>query len=286
MNPNSPPSPKPGIWAEKWARQTALWNRERCARRGNLDSRKFWNGFDLWDAYEPHTRYPGELIRPILKCIRAQTTVLDVGAGTGALALPMAAAARRVTAVDVSSAQCQRLRKKAEDSGVHNVAVVESSWEKINVETLGPHDMVTAGYCLFMADIQGALWKMRRLSRGRIFLVHLASHDLQRPMARILGSRTAFPDHQMLLNLLREMGWDARYEIFTRDFQLPLDLQMAMFRYAQGFDEGEIKAIKTYLRKVGRVFTKRGEAWVRRQYKDALISVEWTPQNDPESDFA
>ena len=277
MNPNLPPSLKSGFWLKKWTQQTALWNRERCGRRGNLDSGKFWNGFDLWDAYEPHTRYPGELIRPILKCIRAQTTVLDVGAGTGALALPMAAAARRVTAVDVSSAQCRRLRRKAENLDINNLAVVESPWEKIHEETLGPHDIVTAGYCLFMADIEGALWKMRRLSRRRIFLVHLASHDLQRPMARILGHKTSFPDHHMLLNLLREMGWDARYEIFTRDFQLPLDLQMAMFRYAQGFDEGEIKAVKTYLRKAGRVFTKQGEAWVRRQYKDALISVERTP---------
>ena len=277
MNPNLPPSLKSGFWLKKWAQQTALWNRERCGRRGNLDSGKFWNGFDLWDAYEPHTRYPGELIRPILKCIRAQTTVLDVGAGTGALALPVAAAARRVTALDVSSAQCQRLRRKAENLGINNLAVVESPWENVNTETLGTHDMVTAGYCLFMADIQGALWKMHRVSRHGIFLVHLAGHDLQTPMARILGHKTSFPDHRMLLNLLQEMGWDARCEIFTRDFQLPLDLQMNMFRYAQGFDEGEIKAVEAHLHKAGRVFTKRGEAWVRRQYKDALISVEWTP---------
>ena len=96
-------------------------------------------------------------------------------------------------------------------------------------------------------------------------------------MIRILGHKTSFPDHRMLLNLLQEMGWDARYDIVTRDFQLPLDLQTAMFRYAQGFDEGEIKAVKAYLRKAGQVFTKQGEAWVRRQYKDALISVERAP---------
>ena len=175
------------------------------------------------------------------------------------------------------SAQCGRLRRKAENLGINNLVVVESPWEKINVETLGPHDMVTAGYCLFMVDIQEALWKMHRLSRRGIFLVHLASHDLQAPMARILGHKTSFPDHRMLLNLLQEMGWDARCEIFTRDFQLPLDLQMNMFRYAQGFDEGDIKAVEAYLRKTGRVFTKQGKAWVRRQYKDALISVERTP---------
>ncbi len=279
MDMNSPPSLKPGIWAEEWARQMSRWNRERCGRRGSLDSSKFWNGFDLWDAYEPHTRYPGELMAPVLESIHAHTTVLDVGAGAGALALPMAAAARRVTAVDVSSAQCRRLRRKAENLGINNLAVVESPWEDVNTETLGRHDIVTAGYCLFMADIQAALWRMHGLCRHRIFLVHLANHDLQEPMARILGTKATFPDHHMLLNLLHEMGWDAECRIFTRDFQLPLDLQMAMFRYAQGFDDNEIIAMKAYLRKAGRVFTKRDAPWVRRQYKDALISVERTPSH-------
>jgi SAM-dependent methyltransferase len=277
MDMNSPPSMKPGIWAEKWARQMALWNRERCGRRGSLDSRKFWNGFDLWDAYEPHTRYPGELMAPVLECIDAHTTVLDVGAGTGALALPMAAAARRVTAVDVSSTQCRRLRRKAENLGINNLVVVESPWEDVNAETLGCHDIVTAGYCLFMADIQTALWKMHGLCRHRIFLVHLATHDLRAPMARILGLRASLPDHHMLLNLLHEMGWDTKCRIFTRDFQLPLDLQMNMFRYTQGFDAHEIMTMKNYLRKAGRIFTQQGEAWVRRRYQDALISIEHTP---------
>jgi hypothetical protein len=168
----------------------------------------------------------------------------------------------------------QTVETKGRDLAIDNVAVVESSWEKINVETLGLHDVVTAGYCLFMADIQGALLKMKRLCRHRMFLVHLADHDFKAPISRVLGLKTSFPDHHMLLNLLQEMGWDARHEIFTRDFQLPLDLQMEMFRYAQGFKAHEIKAMKTHLTKAGRVFTQQGEAWVRRQYRDALISIQ------------
>lgn len=268
-----PGPPEAGAWAKAWISQMAFWNQERTGKRGNLNSRKFWNGFDLWEAYEPHTRYPGELMGPILECIDAQTTVLDVGAGSGGLALPMAMAARSVTAVEPSSAQCGRLRRKAADLGVKTPVVVENAWENVGIEALGHHDIVTAGYCLFMEDIVGALWKMHHLARNRIFLVHLAEHDLQEAMEQVLDRRTSFPDHHMLLNLLNEMGWEVRSQIFTRDFELPLDLQMNMFRHAQGFEEREVKAMKDYLQKAGRVFMRDGEVWVNRQYRDALISI-------------
>ena len=64
-----------------------------------------------------------------------------------------------------------------------------------------------------------------------------------------------------------------RSQIFTRDFELPLDLQMNMFRYAQGFEEREIKEMKHYLQKAGRVFMRRGETWVSQRYRDALVSA-------------
>jgi|GEM_PF-1760137 len=266
-------TPEPGDWAKKWSYQMALWKRDRKGKWGDVNSTEFWNGFNLWESYEPHTRYPGELMSPILKCIDTQTTVLDVGAGSGALALPMAMAARRVTAVEPSSAQCSRLKRKAADLGVSNLVVVENAWEDVGMEPVGCHDIVTAGYCLFMEDIQGALRKMHALALNKIFLVHPAGHDLMEIMGQILGRRTAFPDHHILLNLLHEMGWEVQPHIFTRDFELPLDLQMNMFRYSQGFEAREIEKIEVYLRKTGRLFMRKGEAWVRRRYVDALLSV-------------
>ena len=268
-----PGPPECGIRAKAWMRQMAFWNRERTEKRGNLNSRRFWNGFDLWDSYEPHTRYPGKLMGPILEHLDGQTTVLDVGAGSGGLALPMAMTARSVTAVEPSSAQCERLRRKAEDLNINNLVVVENAWEDAGTEALGLYDIVTAGYCLFMADIVKVLWKMYRLARNRIFLVHLAAHDLQGAMAEVSGRRTPFPDHFMLLDLLHEMGWKVRSQTFTRDFVLPLDLQMEMFRYAQGFKDAEVKEMKDHLQKTGRIFMRGGEAWVNRRYEDALLSV-------------
>jgi SAM-dependent methyltransferase len=250
-----------------------VWHRERTGWRGSVNSGNFWNGFDLWETYEPYTRYPGKLMAPILNCITPQTTVLDVGTGTGALALPMAASARSVTAVEPSSAQCARLLKKAEQLGLANLKVFENRWEEVRIQELETHDVVTAGYCLFMPEIEPALWKMDQLARRRIFMVHLADHDLQEPILRILGRRTPLPDHRMLRNVLTELGWKVQSTIFTRNFELPLRLQMDMFRYAQHFSDRELNELKAYLQKSGRVHTGQGISWVKRQYRDALISV-------------
>ncbi len=250
-----------------------LWRRERMGKRENVNSRGFWDGFDLWEAYESYTGYPGELMAPILGRIDGHTTVLDVGAGSGGLALPMALAADRVTAVEPSSAQCKRLRRKALALDLNNLVVVEKAWEEVGMEGVASHDIVTAGYALFMDDIQGALLKMHRMARKKIFLVHLAHHDLQEAMAGILDRRISFPDQNMLFNVLKELGWEVRSRIFTRNFQLPLELQMNMFRYSQGFDDREVRSMEDYLQKAGRVFMRREEAWVRRRYGDALICV-------------
>ncbi len=264
--------PEPETWAEKWFRQMTRFKAARRNRCGHCNSRKFWDDFDLWESYEPYTRYPGKLLAPILSRVDAETTVLDVGSGSGALALPMAAAAGRVTAVEPSSAQCGRLKRKIGELGAENVTVVEKTWEDVAPEALGCHDIVTAGYCLFMADIKSALLKMRGLARHRIFLVHPADHDLVAIMGEIRGNRASFPDHHMLLNLFHEMGWEVQSRLFARHFDLPLALQMSMFRYAQGFDSWEIGRIEAFLRDTGRVFMRRDEAWVRRRYVDALLS--------------
>jgi ubiquinone/menaquinone biosynthesis C-methylase UbiE len=55
-------------------------------------------------------------------------TVVDLGAGTGTLALAVAPLCRRVVAVDVSPAMLTRLREKAAQLGLTNVECVQSGF--------------------------------------------------------------------------------------------------------------------------------------------------------------
>lgn len=54
--------------------------------------------------------------------LRAEDVLIDLGAGTGALALPLARACRRVYAVDPSPAMLARLAEKARAAGLANVS--------------------------------------------------------------------------------------------------------------------------------------------------------------------
>ena len=263
-----------GPAAAAWARQMKAWHKEKRGNSGKVNSRKFWDGFDLWEAYEPLTGYPGELMTPILAHLTPKTRVLDVGSGAGALAIPMAGAAQQVTALEPSLGQIRRFQKKIADMGIKNINVVQQSWEDANSRELGPHGVVTAGYCLFMTDIGAALNKMVQLARKHVFLVHLAGHDLQKPFEQILGHKATLPDHGMLVRVLKEARFSFQSRIFRRDFALPLSLQMDMFRYTLGLTRKESDKVQRWFVQNNRLFKQENALWVRRQYRDALITVQ------------
>ena len=68
--------------------------------------------------------------------LRAESTLVDLGAGTGALALAAAPHCREVTAVDVSPAMVAALRERVRASGAGNVRVVEAGF--LSYEPAGP----------------------------------------------------------------------------------------------------------------------------------------------------
>ncbi|MBI2528326.1 MAG: class I SAM-dependent methyltransferase [Candidatus Rokubacteria bacterium] len=68
---------------------------------------------------------------------------LDVGAGCGALALPLAQRLERVTALEPSPAMARGLRQAAAAAGLGNVTVVEAAWGEVDV---APHDLVVCAH--------------------------------------------------------------------------------------------------------------------------------------------
>jgi len=62
------------------------------------------------------------------KLVRADDVVLDIGAGGGRLALPLALIARRVVAIDPSEGMLRVLRESLAEYSISNVDVVDSRW--------------------------------------------------------------------------------------------------------------------------------------------------------------
>jgi hypothetical protein len=68
---------------------------------------------------------------------------LDVGAGCGALAVPLARRLRRVTALEPEPAMVRGLRDAAARAGLANIAVVPAAWGEAPV---APHDLVVCAH--------------------------------------------------------------------------------------------------------------------------------------------
>jgi ubiquinone/menaquinone biosynthesis C-methylase UbiE len=91
----------------------------------------------------------------------AESVLLELGAGTGSLALAAAAHCRRVIAVDVSPAMVALARQKVTDAGVQNVEVVEAGFLTYE-HTEPPVDVVYSGFALHhLPDF----WKVLALDR-------------------------------------------------------------------------------------------------------------------------
>ena len=104
----------------------------------------------------------------------AGENVVDVGAGTGLLTLPLAEVAAIVWAIDISEPMCRYLEVKASSAGLENVRTATSSAVSLPLVD-DSADLVVSNYCLHHlsdADKDRALAEIRRVLRpgGRLVL--------------------------------------------------------------------------------------------------------------------
>ena len=86
--------------------------------------------------------------RLVVECARPdpEDVVLDLGTGTGRIALALASTARRVIGRDVSAEMLERARTKASERGVETVEFDTGSFREPNYS--GPVDVITSNFAL------------------------------------------------------------------------------------------------------------------------------------------
>lgn len=103
--------------------------------------------------------------------VRDGMRVLDIGAGTGTLAVPLAAHGCDVVAVEPGEAMREALAIYARQQNVRPIAVIPKRWEDVDQGELGgPFDVVFASYSLMITDIGPAIRKMQDACRGQVHL--------------------------------------------------------------------------------------------------------------------
>jgi SAM-dependent methyltransferase len=166
---------------------------------------------ELIKRYKAHTRKrserPDPLLNEVSKNTTAESTVIDIGAGSGRWSIPLARIAASVTAVEPSEDMRQTLVENSASAGLNNIMVVPQSWEKTEIE---PHDIVVCAHAMYSSpDLEFFVRKMESACRHACYLaIRLPPADgiIGELHYAVYGSRHDSPNAVIANNALYSMG--------------------------------------------------------------------------------
>jgi SAM-dependent methyltransferase len=211
------------------------WNEVWKARQERHESSKhFDDPSHNWDRKENAERYDTSSRSEY--DVRVKTTlsglpltlsmrVLDIGAGPGTLAIPLAPLVQEVTAIEPGEGMVAILNDHIRKNGIKNISCIQKRWEDIDParDLAGTYDVVIASLSLTMHDIRAALEKMDAASFGSVYLYWFVDPPFWERMYVDLWpglhgeTYHPGPKADCLFNVLYQMG------IYPNVEMLPLD---------------------------------------------------------------
>ena len=171
------------------------------------------------------------------------TTVLDVGGGSGRYALPLATRAKHVTVVEPSADSVEMLRSRAAEIGLTNLTVIQSPWDEAETPSA---DMALCSLVLHhVPDAAPFVSKLQEHATDRVVVVEMMETPgaLEIPFyERVHGSApTPLPGLPDVLRLLWAMDIHPDVAMLTAETAvLDTDRAAAMeqLRRRLGVEEG------------------------------------------------
>ncbi|MBI5696883.1 MAG: hypothetical protein HZC51_14315 [Nitrospirae bacterium] len=141
---------------------------------GRVASVKFWDGYAKWyKQWMDHTRYHESILDALMMTASPGWKVLDIGAGSGVLSLPLCAIGCDVTALEPSTGMRNLLFAETFKRGIDWLNVDDRTWEGVEHEHYEGVDLVVACNSLHLSPLgfKGALDKVFALRPANIFVV-------------------------------------------------------------------------------------------------------------------
>jgi ubiquinone/menaquinone biosynthesis C-methylase UbiE len=162
----------------------------RGRRQIGIDDASAWIFNRMAEVYDSRPAYPKALVDALVELATAiGSRVLDIGAGTGHLALPMAQRGLDVVAVEPASAMLERLRLSATNAGT-TLCAVHAAAEALPFQ--GPSfDVALVADALHFIDAELAAAQLRRVLVPRGILAVVTCEYTETPFMRDLRKLVA-----------------------------------------------------------------------------------------------
>ena len=205
-----------------------LWKAKLASRAALRRDAAYWDGRARSFAKATETGYRDQLLA--LMKPEPDWTVLDMGCGSGTLAVPLAKQVACVTAVDFSSEMLDVLCRRCAKEGISNIKTIHGSWEddwpKLGI---GTYDTVIASRSLVVDDLQSAILKLDAAANKRAYIITMSGDGpYDRRLYDAIGRHhETGADYIYYYNLLYQLGICAHVsfikEIRNRTYESPED---------------------------------------------------------------
>jgi len=243
------------VWKEQYERSA------ECRGRGDCAS--IWASRDRARSFlEKSMEKPERIFQDIEGLpLKTDSRVLDIGAGPGTLAVPLATRVAHVTAVEPAAGMAEVMSEHAREKGVTNLTIVRKRWEDVDYkkDLVGPHDIVIARHSLGMPNIRDAVKAMCDASSQWVYLFWFAgSTGWEKTMIDLwpkLHGREyrSGPKADTLYNVLYSMGIYPNMETVQMDFTRKFsDIDAAMKEFREQYmisSPAQEEVLRGYLQK-------------------------------------
>ncbi len=267
-------------WSEVWKTMMArrqgiapdcatLWDDQKHARH-------YWNTIQQLGGRYIHNTLSG-------LSLNQNSRVLDIGAGPGTLAVPLAKSVSQVTAVEPSPGMMTVLDENISHDKISNISCLQKRWEEVNAdsELSAPFDAVIAAFSLDMPDIRKAVQEMVRVCKGRIYLYWFAGVPTwtsnYAALWPVLHGKPYHPSpkSRVLIGVLKQMGIDPAIEFLPITFPIRFQsLDEAFEEISPEFYVRTDPQREILMRFLERILVREGDSFVLSHFYMA-VKASW-----------
>jgi SAM-dependent methyltransferase len=202
---------------------------KRAEAKSKMTTKGFWNRCKAqWYAKGVKGSTLGANAVPIIvERSRGARNYLDIGSGCGTLAIPLAEAGKRVTALDASEAMIELLDKEIERKKLSGIKCLNQKWD---AQKVNPHDaVIISNVPALVREQSGFLEEVAALARKYVFIIESAGPDADKFYYKelyplLFGKKfPPRPDYLSTYSKLHAMGIYANVEMIEYDFDQPFD---------------------------------------------------------------